>query len=101
MLITQSLSDRIACAVGFLAWEMYLCPLFLKSSDTQRKTLDPGLRLDDVLSADGLKFVIPAKGCSGGFRPHAVCPRNSHGVLAMARPARGDPASLLCQSTFA
>ncbi len=65
MLITQSLSDRIACAVGFLAWEMYLCPLFLKSSDTQRKTLDPGLRRDDVLSADGLKFVIPAQGVAG------------------------------------
>ena len=56
---------RIACAVGFSAWEMYLCPLFLKSSDTQRKTLDPGLRRDDVLSADGLKFVIPAYGVAG------------------------------------
>jgi len=31
---------------------------------------------------------LPAKGCSGGFRPHAVCPRNGDGVLAITRPAR-------------
>ncbi len=30
----------------------------------------------------------PGEGCSGGFGLHAACPRNGHGVIAMARPAR-------------
>ncbi len=45
--------------------------------------------------ATRIPYSLPAKGCSGGFRPHAVCPRNGNGVLAITCPARGDPASLL------
>jgi len=37
----------------------------------------------------------PGEGWSGGFRPHAVCPRNGTGLQASARPARGDPVSFI------
>ena len=43
----------VAYVVSYLA--------LLMSADDLRKTLDPGLRRDDVLKTVGLKIVIPAK----------------------------------------
>ena len=62
---------------------------------TPLRTMSPRFCWGDGIWLHRPKNSHPGAGCSGGFRPHAVCPRNGDGVIAITRPARGDPASFV------